>query len=345
MAIRADQKADDLRPAEAELADRLNFITPVAEDGYVWWYVDGMSDDGAHGLSIIAFIGSVFSPYYARARRRGGGDPENFIALNVALYGRGGKRWCMTERGRTGLARDSTSLHIGPSSLRLEGDELVIRIDETTVPWLRALKGEVRVRPAALTTRTCDLDAEGRHRWSPIAPQCRLEVAMEAPSRRWSGDGYLDRNQGTRPLEDDFSCWDWSRARLGDNTVILYDVKRRDASRLSIGLNVDRQGRALDIEPPPRHPLPANRWQVPRSSQYGCDAEAGHNMQTGREAHPRCGPQILKTLEDTPFYSRSVIATHLMGKPATAMHESLSLDRFRRRWVQMLLPFRMPRRG
>jgi carotenoid 1,2-hydratase len=26
-----------------------------------------------------------------------------------------------------------------------------------------------------------------------------------------------------------------------------------------------------------------------------------------------------------------------------AMHESLSLDRFRSAWVQLLLPFRMPR--
>ncbi len=35
-----------------------------------WWYVDALSDDGRHGLTLIAFIGSVFSPYYAWARRR-----------------------------------------------------------------------------------------------------------------------------------------------------------------------------------------------------------------------------------------------------------------------------------
>ena len=31
-----------------------------------------MSDDGQHGLTIIAFLGSVFSPYYAWSGR---GDP------------------------------------------------------------------------------------------------------------------------------------------------------------------------------------------------------------------------------------------------------------------------------
>ena len=51
------------------------FDQPVPHNGYAWWYVDGLSDDGRYGLTVIAFIGSVFSPYYARARRRGDGRP------------------------------------------------------------------------------------------------------------------------------------------------------------------------------------------------------------------------------------------------------------------------------
>ena len=34
----------------------------VPNGGYLWWYVDGISDDGKHGITIIAFVGSVFSP-------------------------------------------------------------------------------------------------------------------------------------------------------------------------------------------------------------------------------------------------------------------------------------------
>jgi carotenoid 1,2-hydratase len=55
-------------------------------------------------------------------------------------------------------------------------------------------------------------------------------------------------------------------------------------------------------------------------------------------------PTIAKTLEDTPFYARSVIAAEFEGAPVTAMHESLALDRFTQPWVQAMLPFRMPRR-
>ncbi|MEM8950026.1 MAG: carotenoid 1,2-hydratase [Pseudomonadota bacterium] len=309
------------------LMDHLDFTTTVARDGYVWWYVDGMSDDGDHGLTIIAFIGSVFSPYYARARRRGDGDPENFVSINVALYGKGGKRWAMTERAQGALARSCLNLRIGPSELSVDGDDLVIRIDETTVPWPRRLRGDIRVRPELRTSRTFELDADGRHRWAPIAPRCRLDVDMQAPARSWSGLGYLDRNQGDRPLEEDFSYWDWSRANIGSETAILYDVVRRDGTEKAIALRIDEAAGMLETAPPPRYALPTNGWRVPRRTQT------------------EGGAAIIETLEDTPFYSRSTLRTQLEGKTVTAMHESLSLDRFRQPWVQTLLPFRMPRRN
>jgi carotenoid 1,2-hydratase len=64
-----------------------------------------LSDDGQHGLTVIGLIGSVFSPYYARARRRGVGDPLNHCAVNAVLYGPRAKRWAMTERDRSALWR------------------------------------------------------------------------------------------------------------------------------------------------------------------------------------------------------------------------------------------------
>lgn len=45
-------------------------------------------------------------------------------------------------------------------------------------------------------------------------------------------------------------------------------------------------------------------------------------------------------LEDTPFYTRSMIHT---DDHQAVMHESLSLARFRQRWVQFLLPFKTRR--
>jgi carotenoid 1,2-hydratase len=310
---------------DGHLAMALDFTTSVAPNGYVWWYVDALSDDGESGLTIIAFIGSVFSPYYAKARRRGDADPENHIALNVALYGKGGKRWSMTERARGALARTCLSWRVGPSQMVIDGDSLCFEIEEWAVPLPSRLRGRVRVTPVVRTEATFNLDDKGRHRWRPIAPSCRVEVEMEKPARSWQGEGYLDRNQGERPLETDFSYWDWSRLSVGGRTAILYDVIRRDGSEESLALSIDKAGDITPFAPPPRIALAPNGWRVPRRTQSESEA------------------RVVQTFEDTPFYSRSLIQTRLLGKKVTGMHESLSLDRFQQRWVQTLLPFRMPR--
>ena len=52
-------------PFEAGMAtSHLGFAQPVPDSGYRWWYVDGFSECGRFGVTVIAFIGSVFSPYY-----------------------------------------------------------------------------------------------------------------------------------------------------------------------------------------------------------------------------------------------------------------------------------------
>jgi carotenoid 1,2-hydratase len=170
------------------------------------------------------------------------------------------------------------------------------------------------------------LDAAGRHRWSPIAPCARAEVAFEHPALRWSGPAYLDTNEGDRPLETDFSFWHWCRAPLGDGAAVLYEVARRDGTGQALALRYAAAGGVIDAELPPPAELPRTRWLVPRPTR--ADGAA----------------RVVRTLEDAPFYSRSVLATRLCGEPVTAIHESLSLDRFAARWVQAMLPFRIPRR-
>lgn len=241
------------------------FDQPVPPHGYAWWYVDALSDDGRHGIILIAFLGSVFSPYYAWTRRHGAGDPLHHCALNVALYGRG-KRWALTERGRGSVRRDASHLAIGPSALSWDGDALTIDITEVSAPLPARIRGQVRVHPAALTGHTVLLDAEGRHRWSPIAPHARVEVALQRPALRWAGTGYFDSNAGCGPLEDAFMRWDWSRAPLRDGTAILYDVARCDGGTTAVALRVGRSGAVEPFDLPPPVPLPSTRWRVARDA-------------------------------------------------------------------------------
>lgn len=306
------------------------FDLSVAAGGYAWWYVDGLSQDGRHGITLIAFIGSVFSPYYAWARRGGNPDPRDHCSLNVALYGEGSRRWTMTERSRAQLRQSADGLEIGPSALSWDGETLTLRIDETAAPIPARVQGEVRVRPAAVTARDFAIDPAGHHRWWPIAPSARVEVDFARPRLRWSGTGYLDMNSGREPLERGFKRWDWSRAPLPDGTAILYDTQARQGGGEALALHIDRHGEIAELPGPPRVDLPGSPlWRIVR----GTRCETGH------------AAGIARTLEDTPFYARSLVHTRLLGRDVTAMHESLCLDRFASPWVQAMLPFRMPRVG
>jgi carotenoid 1,2-hydratase len=307
----------------------LGFTRAVVPDGYAWWYIDALSDDGRHGLTVIAFVGSVFSPYYAWARRRGPTDPTRHCAINVVLSGPR-DRWAMTERGSRALTRMPDGIAVGPSSVRWDGTGLTIEIDETSVPVPRRLRGTVRLVPRAVTPGPFILDAAGKHRWWPIAPRSRVEVALRDPSVSWQGEGYFDTNHGDEPLEAAFSDWDWCRTPSGDGAAILYDVRRRDGTDRGIAVRIDGAGTVTPFDAPQRVPLaPARWWRMPRSTR----------------SDPGPPARVTVTMVDAPFYARSVVETRILGAPATAVHESLSLDRFTRPWVQALLPFRMPRMG
>ncbi|WP_448586877.1 hydroxyneurosporene dehydrogenase [Thermaurantiacus sp.] len=270
-------------------------------------------------------LGNVFSPWYAAARRRGPADPENYCALNVALYGAGGKRWALTDRPRRALARDAGRLTIGPSSLAWHGNSLCVTIRERRMPVPAAIAGEVRVTFDALCRESFALDPRGRHAWCPLAACARIEVEFTRPRRRWSGHAYLDTNAGIAPLEQDFSGWHWSRAALPDGAAVLYDAACRDGSRTQLALRLDAAGRVVPFTPPAIQALPSTLWRIRRATRSEVPA------------------RVVGTLEDTPFYARSWLAARLLGHEVRAFHESLDLDRFAARWVQALLPFRMAR--
>jgi carotenoid 1,2-hydratase len=338
------------------------FTERVVPNGYGWWYVDALSDDGLHALTIIAFIGSVFSPYYAAARRDArlkglhGANPMEYCAINVALYegvGHGASKnaqpgtlsrsrwWSMTERASRHVSVSDTSLTVGPSEISWNGKQLIIDIDEITVPLPSRLRGQIVVEPYATFTESYALDAAGRHHWRPIAPCSRVKVQMQQPGLSWSGTAYVDSNHGDAPLESAFCSWDWSRAKCTSRrrddgpaapTLVVYDIDRVDGTHLSLAkrfdIAADGTGHISDFIAPKHSILPSSGWRIPRAT--ACDAGA------------ECA--IIKTVEDAPFYARSIVSSSVKGTDVIAVHESLSLERFSQRWVQTLLPFKMPRR-
>jgi carotenoid 1,2-hydratase len=267
----------------------------------------------------------VFSPYYAFARRNGPADPLNHCAVNVAIYRKHGKRWAMTERPRRAVGRTADAFAVGPSNLAWDGKSLTIRLDEIAVPVPGRIRGTVRVVPAAITQQAFTLNEHGNHRWWPIAPCARVQVALDSPYLRWQGDGYFDMNQGDSPLEQGFSEWQWARGATRNGAAILYEARRRDGNHVGLAMTFDPYGQMQAFDPPPVVALKRTGWRI------------------GRHLRSDDTASLVRTLEDAPFYARSVVAAKLLGEPVILMHESLSLDRFRMPLVQAMLPFRMPR--
>nr|WP_246753819.1 carotenoid 1,2-hydratase [Jiella flava] len=274
---------------------------------------------------MIGFVGSVFSPYYRLAGRR---RPENHVALNVALTGASGKRWTMTERRQSALYRDAGTLAVGPSAMRWDGSGLTVTIDEVTPLLPKRVRGTVRLYPEAVVNHPVALDCDARHCWWPIAPCARVEVELENPQLSWSGSGYFDFNTGEVSLEESFRRWNWCRASVPGGTVVLYDLLDRDDQSCSLAIRFDPKRGVADFEAPPPARLPKSLWGMRRSTR----SERGVSA------------RIIETLEDSPFYTRSVVASRLLGRDVTAIHESLDLDRFANPIVQSMLPYRMPRR-
>lgn len=232
----------------------------------------------------------------------------------------------MTERGRHAVTRDAASFGVGPSRLEWDGTCLTVRIDEIAVPHLSPVRGTIRVMPEAMSDYEAALDAEGQHAWVPFAPLSRIEVDLVNPRLRWQGHAYLDGNFGARALEDDFVHWNWSRARVGRKARVFYEADRRDGTPLGLNLRFAPDGSVEDAERlPPRVTLPRTLWRVDRATRS------------------EGGARVVRRLEDAPFYSRSMLETELDGERAETVHEALDLDRFSRRWVRALLPWRMPR--
>ena len=268
----------------------------------------------------------MFSPYYALARNRGRGDPENHCAMNVALYGRP-RRWAMTERGRASLRRDADHIEIGASAMHWNGTQLEITIDETTVPLPSRLRGRVVLRPRVLQSRLFELDDTRRHRWQPIAPLSDVSVTFDQPGLSWSGTGYFDTNNGDEALEDRFRSWSWSRFDLADRARIFYAVQQLNGVGQSLSLLADARG-LHDRIGLPHQALSPTLYRMTRT--IPCDGAAQ--------------PVLLQTLEDAPFYARSAVSSSIEGVRASGVHETLSLTRIASPVVRCMLPFKMFRR-
>ncbi|MEY3664370.1 MAG: hypothetical protein RLZZ153_552, partial [Pseudomonadota bacterium] len=312
------------------------FDQAVAPGSYLWWYVDGVSDCGRHAITLIAFVGSVFSPYYAWARERSArsGTPlsaDDYCAINIALYSPGQNRWTMTERAQRHTERSARRFRVGPSAVHWDGRALRFDLNERSAPVPLPVRGQVTLHAEQFFSFQAPLDAAGRHRWGPLAPSARIEVDFESPRLSWRGHGYLDSNEGDEPVENAFESWDWARAALSDGSCgVVYDARPTSGDDRILALRFNTDGSVSPFDPGPRQRMARTGWGIRRQAHSSADNNP---------------PRVTRSLQDTPFYVRSLIETSMADERVVAMHETLESPRLRSPLVRLMLPFRMPRRG
>jgi carotenoid 1,2-hydratase len=304
----------------------LQFDADVPAGGYAWWYLDAVADDGCHALAVIAFVGAAFSPAYYRAKRADHvADPAAHCALNVALYGPRANRWTLTEYPRSAISRATDTFALGRSTLAWSDTQLHIELAERTPWWGRPLRGRVVLRPDQVLSQPEPLDASGRHLWWCVAPNARVEVELDEPRLSFTGAGYLDANTGVEPLEAGIAAWNWSRGRTEDGSLVVYDTVDRSGVSIDRAFRFGRGGRREPVALPYRHELPRGRWGLSRTIRSDRDDDA----------------RLVASLEDGPFYARSLVRNAIGGREHLFVHESISLDSFRDPFVRAMLPFRI----
>ena len=152
---------------------------------------------------------------------------------------------------------------------------------------------------------------------------------LDAPGWRWDGHGYFDGNFGTRPMEDDFRFWTWSRFPARGGSLCVYDAARRDGTDAPVAMRFDADGSARVIDAPAPVPMGRTRWGLPRAVR----------------ADPGTRPRPVRAMLDAPFYARSVVETTIDGETLRGVHEVIDLDRYANPLIKPMLAFRVPRRA
>lgn len=245
--------------------------------------------------------------------------------VNAVLYRRRGGRWVMTQIPQTQVQRNPQELHMSGSTITREGSLIRISLEEKAAVWGQRLRGQVTLHLEGGLDAPRALDQAADHAWWPVGARAKAEVKLDAPGLAFSGSAYHDCNFGRVPLEHTFARWTWSRGQAQDGVAILYDTVEKSGHCSQLGLYLGKCG-VRSIEAPHRVSLGKGLWGMP-------DETRSESL-----ARP---PELLRRLEDTPFYNRSLIRSTLLGQDCVSVHESLSLDRFTQGWVQFLLPFRI----
>ncbi|MCP3135865.1 carotenoid 1,2-hydratase [Pyxidicoccus xibeiensis] len=258
---------------------------PDEAGAYRWFYADVTA--GPFSAVCIFMLGSLFSPRYSVAARRGG-RPVEHSAVNFALYHEGVRRlWVLSEYARAEVESPGR-LRIGRSSLTYgDGGTVRMEVDDWTAPWGRPVRASLTLEPMTPVGEVVQLMPELPHYWQALAPRAQARLDVPTLGIKADGLGYHDTNHGDELLGARLSGWHWARTHRHGETVVDYHLPDGVAPlRVVAGEGGVRCERGLTSE---LRPTNITGWGLRVPSRL----HAGNQL----VGEPRL-------LESSPFYAR-----------------------------------------
>lgn len=278
------------------------FELPTVSGSYRWYYLDLTAGDFT--AVVIFMIGSIFSPRYSSALKRGA-TPRQHAAVNFALYEKGvRRRWVLSEY--SDAQTDGLTLKIGESTMQANPDGgLSVELLETTPLWGKPVEARLELSPEGPGHEPIRLVAGLRHWWQPIAPRARATLTMPSLGLKLEGRGYHDGNHGDVPLGGDLRGWNWTRSHTPDRTTITY---RTWSTAPAWQVEVEEQSLSVTQLALPPEPSTRTAWGLPV-------------------------PRHLTLLESSPFYARMETGRDTLGEVA-------DFQRFHQPWIRWMAALR-----
>ena len=294
------------------------FELPSGPGSYRWYYLDVTAGDFT--AVVIFMVGSIFSPRYSSAHRKGG-EPREHAAVNFALYEKGVRwQWVLSEYQQVALSADGRSLSIGGSSMSYSPDgRLVVDLVDKTPVWGRPTEVRVELVPEGPGHPPLRLVEGLEHWWRPIAPRARATVLVPRHGLTLEGRAYHDGNHGEVPLGSDLRGWDWVRVHEADRTTICYRPWHPATPEDRRAWQVDVSARSIHVAHQALSPPPTSRtaWGLRVPANLGGDT----------------APALL---ESSPFYAR--LESH--GAARHTLGEVADFRRFHSPWVRWMAGLR-----
>lgn len=294
---------------------------PADAGAYRWFYADVTA--GEVSAVCIFMVGSLFSPRYSVAARRGG-RPQEHCAVNFALYVRGERRaWVLSEYPKAHATPDGRALAIGRSVLRLTPEgRIVMEVDERTAPWGRPFRARLELTPRSPVLPEVELVPGLPHHWQALAPHAHAHLVVPGAGVDVYARGYHDTNHGAEPLGLRLPGWTWARTHLAGRTVVDYRLPPGVPSLVALA---SEEGFQLERRESPAAPGALTGWGLRVPARLVAPFPAG-DVDLG-------APRLL---ESSPFYAR--LEAH--GAGAETMGEVADFRRFHSPLIRWMAHFR-----